>query len=78
MPCPGSTFLHGVLQRRLREGAEAGTAEAAAAGTETQAPKERLLRTFGQKRARSDPVTEEASALAPDVLALIAGREGIF
>ena len=63
------------MQRQLKEGGEAGTAEAAAAGTETQAPKQRLLRTFGQKRAKADPVSEQAPSLAPDVLALIAGKK---
>jgi hypothetical protein len=63
------------MQRQLKEGEEAGTAQAVAAGTETQAPKERLLRTFGQKRAKADPVSEQAPALAPDVLALIAGKK---
>ena len=61
------------MQRQLKEGGEAGTAEAA--GTETQAPKQRLLRTFGQKRAKADPVSEQAPSLAPDVLALIAGKK---
>lgn len=63
------------MQRQLKEGGEAGTAEAAAAGTETQAPKQRLLRTFGQKRAKADPVSKQAPSLAPDVLALIAGKK---
>lgn len=63
------------LKRQLKEGGEAGTAEAAAAGTETQAPKQRLLRTFGQKRAKADPVSKQAPSLAPDVLALIAGKK---
>ena len=63
------------MQRQLKEEGEAGTAQAAAAGTETRAPKERLLRTFGQKRAKADPVSEQAPALAPDVLALIAGKK---
>lgn len=35
----------------------------------------RVLRTYGQKKAKVDPVSEEAQVLAPDVLALIAGKK---
>lgn len=35
----------------------------------------KLLRTYGQKRAKADPVSAEAAMMNPDVLALIAGKK---
>lgn len=63
------------LQKQLKEQDSSAAAGAAPADTGSQAPKERLLRTFGQKRAKIDPASEQAPTLAPDVLALIAGKK---
>ncbi|CAK0764182.1 hypothetical protein CVIRNUC_003132 [Coccomyxa viridis] len=63
------------LKKQLKEQDSSAAAGAAPADTGSQAPKERLLRTFGQKRAKIDPASEQAPMLAPDVLALIAGKK---
>jgi hypothetical protein len=37
-------------------------------------PAPRVLRTYGQRRPKADARSEAAPLVAPDVLALIAGR----
>ena len=65
------------VQRQLKDPENAGAIESAPAGSGSQpeGSKERVLRTFGQKRAKADPASEQAAMLAPDVLALIAGKK---
>lgn len=63
------------VQRQQKESQGAGAVDAAPADTGSQGAKERSLRTFGQKRAKADPAGQDAPALAPDVLALIAGKK---
>ena len=65
------------MQRQLKDPQSAGTSESAPAGpgNQPEGSKDRVLRTFGQKRAKADPASEQAPMLAPDVLALIAGRK---
>ncbi len=52
------------------EGKEGGTMKESEAIRESK-----VLRTYSQKRAKVDPTSEQAQVLAPDVLALIAGRK---
>ena len=65
------------VQRQLKDPKSAAAMDPASAGPESQpgGSKERVLRTFGQKRAKADPTSEQATMLAPDVLALIAGKK---
>ncbi len=42
--------------------------------TEGAHAQRRVLRTYGQKRARVDPASEDAPTIDPGVLALIAGK----
>ena len=71
-----------MLQRAEAEAAAAPSSAAAggaAAPQDTRAsPQEpgapRILRTYGQRRPKADARSEAAPVLAPDVLALIAGK----
>ena len=74
---PGTSNLCRAVQRQLKDPQSAGASDSAPAGPSSQpeGSKERVLRTFGQKRAKADPASEQAAMLAPDVLALIAGKK---
>ena len=71
-----------MLQRAEAEAAAAPSsvpASRAAASQDTRAsPQEpgapRILRTYGQRRPKADARSAAAPVLAPDVLALIAGK----
>lgn len=65
------------VQKQLKDPQTAAAMDSAPAGpaSEPGGSKERVLRTFGQKRAQADPTSEQAVMLAPDVLALIAGKK---
>ena len=64
------------VQRQLKDPQSVAAVDAAAgAGSQPEGSKERVLRTFGQKRAKADPASEQAAMLSPDVLALIAGKK---
>lgn len=54
---------------------DAADKEGAAANKNEPAKESRVLRTYGQKKAKVDPVSEQAQVLASDVLALIAGKK---
>lgn len=65
------------LQRQQKEdgngrekGDEEKTAEGGDVGTQNK-----VLRTYGQKKAKVDPVSEQAAMMDPEVLALIAGKK---
>ncbi len=64
------------LQRQEKESEGAGSGKEQAQSKVVEPAKgSRVLRTYGQKRAKTDPVSKEAQILAPDVLALIAGKK---
>ena len=65
------------VQRQLKDPQSAAADDSAPAyqSSQPEGSKERVLRTFGQKRAKADPASEQAAMLAPDVLALIAGKK---
>lgn len=71
-----------VLQRAEAEAAAAPGSAAVGHGAASQdtrsSPQEpgapRILRTYGQRRPKADARSEAAPVLAPDVLALIAGK----
>ncbi len=73
----GTSKLCHAMQRQLKDPQSAGAVDSAPAGpgSKPDGSKERVLRTFGQKRAKADPASEQATMLAPDVLALIAGKK---
>jgi hypothetical protein len=56
-------------------GAAAGSGEAGSAAAEEAPAQRRVLRTYGQKRARVDPASADAPMMDPGVLALIAGKK---
>lgn len=65
-----------------RQEKDSGGSQVDAAGKEGGRTKEnestkesKVLRTYSQKRAKVDPTSEQTQVLAPDVLALIAGRK---
>ena len=72
----------GLLQRQEKDGPAPGPAGGSAAaahggegGEEAKILKEpKLLRTYAQKKAKADPVSEQAPMLDPGVLALVAGK----
>ena len=62
-------------QGQKDEGVAAGSSappQSAGGGAPVQ---RRLLRTYGQKRARVDPASEDAPTIDPAVLALLAGKK---
>ena len=64
------------MQRQLKDPQGAAALDTASgSGSQPEGSKERVLRTFGQKRAKADPASEQATMLAPDVLALVAGKK---
>lgn len=80
--CGGSIRISAclVLQRQQKEEQKDGVAAASGGAPPTGAAEgppvqRRLLRTFGQKRARVDPASEDAPTIDPGVLALIAGKK---
>lgn len=69
-----------LLQRQQKEGekdggAAVGSGEPGGTAAEEAPAQRRVLRTYGQKRARVDPASEDAPAIDPGVLALIAGKK---
>ncbi len=78
----------GLLQRQEKDGdatllggstagaaSNTGNAPAGKGGGEAEPAKEpKLLRTYAQKKAKADPVSEQAPMLDPGVLALVAGK----
>ncbi|BDA42668.1 Pre-rRNA-processing protein esf2 [Coccomyxa sp. Obi] len=69
-------------RKRKRQEKESGGSQIGAASKEGGTMKEsefakesKVLRAYSQKRAKVDPTSEQAQVLAPDVLALIAGRK---
>ena len=81
--------MHWLLQRQEKDGdathqsgggaaaAPSSTGDAPASkggGEAVQAKEPKLLRTYAQKKAKADPVSEQAPMLDPGVLALVAGK----